>query len=85
MPNIVNYRHFLLFVLARIRSGFKGDDTPYFFSLLLLECLKLPYRIDAERRDEHFKIKFCNGNQVDDKIEWEIDGGFLCFHSSFVC
>ena len=75
MPNIVNYRHFLLFDLARIRGGFKGEKPLSF----LYFCLKLPYRIDAERRDKHLKIKFCNGSQVDDKIEWEIVEGSNVF------
>ena len=30
-------------------------------------------------------LKFYNGNQVDDKIAWGLDGGFQCIHSSFDC
>ena len=31
------------------------------------------------------EIKSNDKNQVDDKIEWGLSGGFLSFHSSFVC
>ena len=35
--------------------------------------------------DKHLDIKFYDRNQVDDKISWGLDGGFLSIHESFVC
>ena len=35
-------------------------------------------------KDNYFEIKFNSRSQVDDKIAWGLDGGFLSFNSSFV-
>ena len=32
-------------------------------------------------KDKYLEIKFSDRNQVNDKVEWGLDGGFLSFHS----
>ena len=36
-------------------------------------------------KDKHLKIKFHDGNQVDDKIAWGLGKVFLSINSRFVC
>ena len=40
---------------------------------------------NANTKDKHFEIRFCDRNQVDDKIAWGLGEGFLLNYSSFVC
>ena len=36
-------------------------------------------------KDEYLEILVLHENQVDDKIAWGLDEGFLSFNLSFVC
>ena len=41
--------------------------------------------IYAITNNKHLEIKCYERNQVDDKIEWGLGGGFLSIHLNFVC